>query len=179
VQVRSLPGPPGRTAIGAVPRLENGWVDEALGVRLPLLPFRRGRHGETRDCYSRGAGSIPAAGALTPPWSKCVKTPDSQSGGCGFESRRGCFVWLWGSWPPRRFREPETAGSIPAGQTFVRGGEGAFLASLMSSRRGFESRPRADSRGRSSAAQSARLSGERSSVRVRSSPLRGDRGVAG
>jgi hypothetical protein len=69
-------------------------------------------------------------------------TPDSQSGSCGFEPRRGCFVWLWGSWPPRRFREPETAGSIPAGQTFVRGGEGAFLASLMSSRRGFESRPR-------------------------------------
>jgi hypothetical protein len=69
-------------------------------------------------------------------------TPDSQSGSCGFEPRRGFFVWLWGSWPPRRFREPETAGSIPAGQTFVRGGEGAFLASLMSSRRGFESRPR-------------------------------------
>jgi hypothetical protein len=26
------------------------------------------------------------------------------------------FTWLWGSRPPRRFREPETAGSIPAGQ---------------------------------------------------------------
>ena len=28
----------GRTATGAVPRLENGWTERALGVRLPLLP---------------------------------------------------------------------------------------------------------------------------------------------
>ena len=53
-------------------------------------------------------------------------------------------VWSWGSWPPRRRREPETAGSSPAGQT--------------------------SSRGRSSDGQSARLSGERPPVRVRSSP---------
>jgi hypothetical protein len=49
----------------------------------------------------------------------------------------------------------------------------------MGSRRGFESHPRYSSRGRSSDAQSARLSGERPPVRVRSFPLhvRGGRGV--
>ena len=30
------------------------------------LSFRRGRVGKTRDCYSRGAGSMPAAGAARP-----------------------------------------------------------------------------------------------------------------
>ena len=38
------------------------------------------------------AGSIPAAGARThlmPPWSNGM-TPDSQSGSCGLNSRRGC-----------------------------------------------------------------------------------------
>ena len=71
LQVRRLPGPlthlrkdchrrgiPSRKRVGS----------RALGVRLPLLPpasFRRGRVGTTRDCYSREAGSSPAAGALT------------------------------------------------------------------------------------------------------------------
>ena len=37
--VGTRPGSPsGRTAMGAVSRLENGWVLGALGVRLPLLP---------------------------------------------------------------------------------------------------------------------------------------------
>src|SRR5262245_3499352 len=36
----------------------------ASQVRVLLSPlFRRGRVGTTRDCYSRGAGSSPAAGA--------------------------------------------------------------------------------------------------------------------
>ena len=57
----------GRTAIGAVPRFENGrvfgpWGFDSLSFRL----FRRGRVGKTRDCSSREAGSSPAAGASRP-----------------------------------------------------------------------------------------------------------------
>jgi hypothetical protein len=48
-------------------------------------------------------------------------TPDSQSGSCGFESRRGFRRSLAsacrGAWPPRRLWAPEIAGSTPAGQT--------------------------------------------------------------
>ena len=55
----------------------------------------------------------------------------------GFESRRGFFIWLWGSRPPRRFRVPETAGSNPAGQTAPWGN--GCPARLMTSRRRFDS----------------------------------------
>src|ERR1043166_728142 len=41
-------------AVGAVRRFEPCCL---------RLSFRRGRVGKTRDCYSRGAGSKPAAGA--------------------------------------------------------------------------------------------------------------------
>jgi hypothetical protein len=82
-----------------------------------------------------------------------------------------------GDWPPRRLREPESAGSTPASQT-LRGRGAAVLASLMSSRPWVRIPP-ALLRGRSSDEQSARLSGERPPVRVRSSPLRGGRGVNG
>jgi hypothetical protein len=89
----------------------------ASQVRVLLLPlFRRGRVGKTRDCYSRGAGSIPAAGAFEPPWSKGDDTGPSTRR-CGFESRRGYPSGCRGVWPPRRFREPEIAGSTPASQT--------------------------------------------------------------
>ena len=89
-------------------------------ILLPLL-FRRSRVGKTRDCYSRGAGSIPAAGAshFKPPWSKGM-TPGSQPGSCGFESRRGFFQLVVGEpgTPPvsgtgdRRFEScrPDTEG---------------------------------------------------------------------
>jgi hypothetical protein len=73
------------------------------------LSFRRGRVGKTRDCYSREAGSSPAAGAdpsdaraaparplcgvaESTPWAPVVEvamTPGPQPGSCGFESRRG------------------------------------------------------------------------------------------
>jgi hypothetical protein len=55
-----------------------------------------------------------------------------------------------------------------------RGGGAAVLASLMSSRRGFESHPRHARRadfGGVAQRKSARLSGDRPPVRVRSSPL--------
>jgi hypothetical protein len=115
---------------------------------------------------------------LTPPWSKRAMTPDSQSGSCGFESRRGCWNnWLWGSvaTPPasgagdRRFdscrpdrfrrKSPAPLAQLSAdgsGRCAVRRRRqsrhrrraerarwrSGSLASLMSSRRGFESRPR-------------------------------------
>ena len=79
-------------------------------------------------------------------------------------------VWLWGSWPPRRLREPEIAGSTPAGQTLQRGRGVAVLASLMSSRPWVRIPP-ALSLGGVAQRESARLSGERPPVRVRSSPL--------
>jgi hypothetical protein len=58
-------------------------------------------------------------------------TPGPQPGRRGFDSRRG-YDCLWGRRLPRRFREPETAGSTPAGQ--MRSGGAAVPASLMSSR---------------------------------------------
>lgn len=73
----------------------------ALGVRLPPLPFRCGRVGKTRDCYSRDAGSKPAAGASARPRGR---TGDD----AGLSTRRlrvrvppGVlllfFIWSWGS----------------------------------------------------------------------------------
>ena len=77
--------------------------------------------GRTRDCYSRKAGSTPAAGAArrTPPWSsgddarlstgrQRVRLPPGVS-----TITPACRE----AWPPRRFWEPETAGSTPARQT--------------------------------------------------------------
>lgn len=54
------------------------------------------------------------------PCGRTEMTPGSQPGGSGFDSRRGYRRSLSacrGAWPPRRFWEPETAGSTPARQT--------------------------------------------------------------
>ena len=64
-------------------------------------------------------------------------------------------------------------------QPDLRGRGAAVLASLMSSRSWVRIPPALPPGGRSSAEQSARLSGERLPVRIRSSPLRGGRGVDG
>jgi hypothetical protein len=65
-----------------------------LGVRLPLLPpsFRCGR-AVRRVTVNREAQvrSLPPE-LLHAPVVERAMTPDSQSGSCGFESRRGCFV---------------------------------------------------------------------------------------
>ena len=78
-----------------------------------------------------------------------------------------------GAWPPRRFREPETAGSTPAGQTCcaARGRGAAVPASLMSSRPWVRIPPALLRGGVAQQRKSARLSGGRPPVRVRSSPL--------
>ena len=169
--------PAGATRVEGLPSAryplsKTGGLSWALGVRLPLLPltFRRGRAGKTRDCYSRERRFEPCRRSLARPRGRSgddagpstrklrVRIPPGVlvSSGCG------------GAWPPRRRREPETAGSNPAGQ--MRGRGAAVLASLMSSRPWVRIPP-ALLRGRSSDGQSARLSGERLPVRVRSSPL--------
>ena len=115
----------------------------ATARRFESCCLRSNRSGvvewKTRGCYPRSAGSTPAAGAPCAPVVEVAMTPGPQPGSCGFESRRGSFNWLWGSRPPRRFREPEIAGSTPAGQiplriSAQRGRGAAVLASLMSSR---------------------------------------------
>jgi hypothetical protein len=109
VQVRGLPGSPrGRTAMGAVSRLENGWISGSWGfdslsfrleawpswkgsallarrrrrrsqVRVLLPPsLRRRSNGRTPGCYPVDAGSSPAVAALTP--RSCPQTRDPQSG---------------------------------------------------------------------------------------------------
>jgi hypothetical protein len=83
----------GRTATGAVPRLENGWGLEPLGVRLPLLPLalRRRSNGRTAGCYPADAGSSPAV-AVPRPGRLAARTPVPQTGGAGSNPARGSFV---------------------------------------------------------------------------------------
>ncbi len=92
VQVRLLPGPLfGRTATGAVPRLENGWAF-GLGGSTPSPSALRSGVVESarRATVTReSAGSSPAAGASHAPVVEREMTPGSQPGSCGFESRRG------------------------------------------------------------------------------------------
>jgi hypothetical protein len=151
----------GRTAIGAVPRFENGWASRPWGfdslsfrsrvrpARTPpgargskeawlswkssaLLPrrrrrplagsnpaasasFRRGRVGETRDCYSRGAGSSPAAGASTPPWSNGDDAGVSSRLGVACDAVGGCSGSAAAAVHHRRVR-------VPPGVSAGRGG---------------------------------------------------------
>jgi hypothetical protein len=105
------------------------------------------------------------------PRGRTVMTPGPQPGSCGFESRRGCSF-------PSGCRGAGTPPASGAGdrrfescRPDLRGRGAAVLASLMSSRPWVRIPP-ARCRGRSSDEQSARLSGERSPVQVRSSPLR-------
>jgi hypothetical protein len=172
VQVRILPGSPGRTATGAVPRFENGWASGPWG--FDSLSFRFvpvWSSGKTRDCYSRGAGSIPAAGA---------PCPRGRTGDDAGLSTRKLRVRV----PPGVLRlavgELATPPVLGAGdrrfdscRPDLRGRGEAVLASLMSSRPWVRIPPAllTWTRGCSSDEQSARLSGERPPVRVRSSPL--------
>ena len=70
----------------------------ALGVRLPLLPFRCGRVGKTRGCYPRDRRFDPCRRSSQAPPAPVVETamtPGPQPGSCGFKSRRGCSTnWL-------------------------------------------------------------------------------------
>jgi hypothetical protein len=76
-------GVTGRTATGAVPRLENGWVFGPWGFdSLSFRSFRCGRVGKTPDCYSGEAGSNPAAGAR-------ASSPRGRTGDdAGFSTRK-------------------------------------------------------------------------------------------
>jgi hypothetical protein len=52
------------------------------------------------------------------PRGRAAETPGSQPGSAGSSPAGGFLLNLAvGKRPPRRFREPETAGSTPAGQT--------------------------------------------------------------
>src|SRR6478672_5653452 len=130
--------------MGAAFRFENGCGFVPLGVRIPLLPLPSG-------VVEREDARLLIAKRRFEPCRRSFVMPPLSSG-CdagfsarkrGFESRRGFFSHLVvGERPPRRFREPETAGSTPAGQTCntdpsattKRGRGAAVLASLMSSR---------------------------------------------
>jgi hypothetical protein len=104
----------------------------ASQVRVLLLPlFRRGR-AVRRATVNRETQVRPLPPEPESPWSKGYDTGPSTRR-CGFESRRGIPSGCRGGWPPRRFREPEIAGSTPASQT-SRGRGAAVLASFMSSR---------------------------------------------
>jgi hypothetical protein len=115
-------------------------------VRVLLPPLlRSGVVEQVRRAVVTREGQVRALPPeLKPPWSKRAMTPDSQSGSCGFESRRGYWKRLavGERGHPAGFgrRRPQVR-LLPARYT-LRGGGAAFLASLMSSRRGFESRPR-------------------------------------
>ena len=172
-----------------------------MGVRLPLLPLSRSGVVESarRATVNREAQVRSLPPEFHAPVVERAMTPGPQPGSCGFESRRG-YLGALGEPPgsPRppplvRFADKRCALAVgevatpPASgagdrrfdscRPDLRGGGAVFLASLMSSRRGFESHPRDVLRGRSSDGKSTRLSGDRSPVRVRSSPLHGGRGV--
>ena len=168
VQVRRPPRPPGRTAMGAVSRLENGWASGPWGS-TPLLPSRRhGRAGKAAHCYRAGDSVARRFESCclrsVPVWSSwsCARlltarrrfetcrrscmSPRGRTGDdAGFSTRKLRVRTPPGlvsgrETAPRRFREPETAGSTPADQT-LRGG-GALPREPHELRRGFESHPR-------------------------------------
>jgi hypothetical protein len=58
----------------------------------------------------------------TCPRGRAAVTPGSQPGSAGSSPAGGSFLRCLavGERPPRRFREQETAGSTPAGQTYAR-----------------------------------------------------------
>ncbi len=121
---------------------------------------RRASAGTHRSDTPASPGSTPGPSTCMPPWSNGHDAGLSIRK-CGFDSRRRYWgglrsllgeppgsprppplvrfadktlrAWPWGSGPPRRFREPEIAGSNPACQTCAVE-ELAVLASLMSSR---------------------------------------------
>src|SRR6266508_1215544 len=102
----------GRTATGAVSRLEKtgarSWgnlpvppdplhrsASRTSAPRFPLLPlsFRCSR-AVRRATVNREAQVRALPPELHAPVVEWEMTPDSQSGSCGFESRRGCFAGL-------------------------------------------------------------------------------------
>ena len=128
------------------------------------------RIGSRRGFGAIGAGST--ARCLTP---RRGSTSRHDCGLARFAFTSACR----GDWSPRRLWAPEIAGSTPAGQirrslatpTCLRRRGVAVPASLMSSRPWVRIPPALLHWGRSSAAESTRLSGEHAPVRVRSSPL--------
>jgi hypothetical protein len=104
----------GSSPAASVKRSKSSWP-RAAGTSIAV--FRCSRAGRratvTREAQVRVLPPEPLA-----PVVERAMTPDSQSGSCGFEPRRGfCHFWLWGRRAPRRLWAPEIAGSTPAGQT--------------------------------------------------------------
>jgi hypothetical protein len=105
--------------MGAVPRLENGWAFAGLGGSTPSPSARSGVVELVRRATVNREGQV----RVLPP--ELASRPRGRTGNdAGLSTRKlrvrvppGVFIWLWGRRPLRRFREPEIAGSTPAGQT--------------------------------------------------------------
>ena len=173
----------GRTATGAVSRLENGWAlgpwgFDSLSFRLFVPAWSRWQ--DARLLTAKGRFE-PCRRSLMPPWS---------NGDDAGPSTRKLRVRV----PPgvlhHRLLAVGEQATPPVSGTGdrrfdscrpdldLRGRGAAVLASLMSSRPWVRIPP-AHFGGVAQTCKSTRLSGERPPVRVRSSPLRGGRGVDG
>ena len=128
--------------------------------------------GKTRDCYSRERRFDPCRRSLMPPW--------SNGDDAGLSTRKLrvrvppgvlCSYLAVGELAtPPALGAGDAVRLLPARPCHTRGRGAAVLASLMSSRPWVRIPPALPRWGRSSAEQSARLSGERPPVRIRSSP---------
>lgn len=100
------------------------WFEPSL-AHLVAVAQPVDRPSETRGA----AGSIPAGPVHTGPWLNSAEFPAATRGGAG-STPAGATRLAVGELVPRRLREPEVAGSSPAGRTFdARWGNGAPRAS--------------------------------------------------
>jgi hypothetical protein len=122
--------------MGAVSRLENGrapsgpWGFDSLSFRSFVPAWSKGHDARLLLVRCRFESCRRSSQA---PVVETVMTPGPQPGSCEFESRRGCFIWLWGS-----LATPPVSGTgdrwFESSRPDLRGRGAAVLASLMSSR---------------------------------------------